>query len=98
MKKTYIQHDPPHPGKILSELYFEPLNLTITDAAAKLLISRPNLSAIINGKAGISATMALKLAKAFDTTPQYWLNLQINHDLWISSQDSEMLKAVPILV
>ena len=62
--KQIIQHNPPHPGEILSELYFAPLKLTVTDAAAKLLITRPNLSAIINGKAGISPVMALKLAKA----------------------------------
>lgn len=78
---TSRQHNPPHPGEVLAE-YLKPLNLTLTDAAGKLLIARPNLSAIINGKAGISASMALKLAKAFDTSPQFWLNLQMNYDLW----------------
>ena len=77
-----IQHSPPHPGEILQELYFGPLGLTLTDASQKLLISRPNLSAIINGRAGISPLMAVKLARAFKTAPQYWMNLQGNYDLW----------------
>jgi addiction module HigA family antidote len=96
--KNFIQHDPAHPGVILYEFYFEPLKLNITDAAEKLLITRPNLSAIINGKAGISAVMALKLAKAFNTTPQYWMNLQANYDLWQASQQYDILKKVPELV
>lgn len=96
--KTLIQHDPSHPGTILREFYFEPLNLNITEAAEKLQITRPNLSAIINGKAGISAVMALKLAKAFKTTPQFWMNLQTNYDLWHASKQSAVLKKVPELV
>lgn len=97
MKKN-IQHSPPHPGNILLELYFEPLNLNITKAAEKLLISRPNLSAIINGKAGISATMALKLAKAFDTTPHFWLSLQANYDLWYVLKNDKKIRKVKALV
>jgi addiction module HigA family antidote len=96
--KRSIQYDPPHPGEILYEFYFEPLKLSVTDAAEKLLISRPNMSTIINGKAGISPQMALKLAKAFDTTPQYWMNLQSNYDLWKASQENEFLDKVKVLV
>jgi antitoxin HigA-1 len=80
--KQLIQHSPPHPGGILLEFYFEPLNLTVTEASKKLMVSRPNLSQIIHGKAGISALMAVKFSKAFNTSPQYWLNLQSSHDLW----------------
>jgi antitoxin HigA-1 len=96
--KTFIQHDPPHPGEILLELYLEPLQLSVTEAAEKLLITRPNMSAIINGKAGISAIMALKLAKAFETTPQFWMNLQNNYDLWHCSQDESKMKNVKSLI
>ena len=96
--KEFIQHSPPHPGEILSELYFEPLNLTVTEAAVKLLISRPNLSAIINGKAGISPQMALKLAKAFNTTPHYWLTLQANYDLWQVLENDDAVGKVKVLV
>lgn len=93
-----IQSNPPHPGDILFEFYLEPLKLSITEASEKLLIARPNLSAIINGKAGISPLMALKLAKACDTTPQYWMNLQANYDLWQAGKNDAGLKKVKALV
>jgi addiction module HigA family antidote len=93
--KQFIQHDPPHPGVILFDFYFEPLKLSITEAADRLQITRPNLSAIVNGKAGISAMMALKLSKAFDTTPQYWMNLQTAYDLWNAMKASEVEKIRP---
>jgi addiction module HigA family antidote len=80
--KAFIQHSPPHAGEILQEYYLEPLGLTISDAAKKLLITRPNLSSIVNGKAGLSPLMAVKLSKAFNTSPEYWMNLQASHDLW----------------
>ena len=93
-----VQYAPHHPGEILNELYFQPLNLTVTEAAGKLLITRPNLSGIVNGKNGISPQMALKLAKAFNTTPQYWMNLQNNYDLWKASQQKGLLRKVRSLV
>ena len=96
--KKFIQHSPPHPGEVLHEFYFEPIKLTVTDAAEKLLIARPNLSAIVNGKAGISPSMALKLAKAFDTTPHYWLNLQANYDLCQIMQTDEAIDKIKVLV
>ncbi|MFN8890661.1 MAG: HigA family addiction module antitoxin [Cyclobacteriaceae bacterium] len=79
---AFIQHSPPHAGEILQEYYLEPLGLSISGAAKKLLITRPNLSSIVNGKAGISPLMAVKLSKAFNTSPEYWMNLQASHDLW----------------
>lgn len=96
--KKFIQHNPPHPGAILQELYFEPLKLSVTTAAEKLFITRPNLSAILNGRAGISPAMALKLSRAFDTTPQYWLNLQANYDLWQALQRDQGIEKVKALV
>ncbi len=87
--KKLTQANPPHPGKVLFEYYLKPIGMNITQASEHLLITRPNLSSIINQKAGISAVMALKLAKAFKTTPQYWMNLQSNYDLWIATKASE---------
>ncbi len=63
-------HAPPHPGEVLKELCMEPLGLTVTEAAAGLGVSRKTLSAILNGRAGISPEMALRLAQAFGTTPE----------------------------
>ncbi len=96
--KKFTQHDPPHPGKILFEFYFEPLKLSLTKAAEKLFIARPNLSAILNGRAGISPQMAIKLAKAFSTTPHYWLSLQANYDLWQVLENDKAVGKVKALV
>jgi addiction module HigA family antidote len=97
--KRFVQHSPPHPGEILLEFYFEPLGLTVTEAAKKLAIARPNLSQLINGKMGISPLMAVKLSKAFKTTPNYWLNMQASYDLWqVMESEKEKISEVEILV
>ena len=75
-------HNPPHPGEILRELCLEPLDVTVTAAAEALGVSRKTISAILNGRAGISPEMAIRLAKAFDTTPESWMNQQMQYDLW----------------
>lgn len=75
-------HSPPHPGEIIRELCVEPLGLTVTEAAKALKISRKTLSTIINGKAGISPEMALRLHRVFGRTPEGWLRLQSQFDLW----------------
>lgn len=79
-------HNPPHPGEVLRELCLEPLDLTITAAADALGVSRKTLSAILNGRAGISPEMALRLSMAFDTTPESWLQQQTQYDLWLARQ------------
>ncbi|WP_221390734.1 HigA family addiction module antitoxin [Dyadobacter sp. NIV53] len=73
--------NPPHPGEILKGLYLEPLELSITDAAIGLNVTRKTLSQLINGHSRITPDMALRLSEAFNTTPQLWLNLQQNFDL-----------------
>ena len=71
---------PTHPGYILREMYLEPLGLSQTEAAANLGVTRKTFSMLLNGHQGISAEMALRLGKAFNTTPELWLNLQRNYD------------------
>lgn len=73
--------NPPHPGEILNELYLKENGLSISKTANHIGISRQSLSELVNGKNGITAQTALRLAKAFNTTPRYWLNLQNNYDL-----------------
>ncbi len=73
---------PVHPGEILREDYINEHNLTITEVAKGLGIARANLSAIVNGHAGISPEMAVKLAEGFGNTAQFWVNLQKNYELW----------------
>lgn len=74
-------HSPPHPGKILRELCFTPLGLSVTAAARALGVSRKTLSSILNGRAGISPEMAVRLSIAFDTTAESWLAQQLQYDL-----------------
>lgn len=89
--------NPPHPGEILRELYLAPLGINVTDAAKALHVTRKTLSAILNGRAGISSSMALRLSIAFKTTPNLWLNLQNQYDLWLAESDFEKDK-IEILV
>ncbi len=74
--------NPPHPGGILKRQYIEPMGLNVTETAKALKVSRKQLSQLLNERAGISPEMALRLADAFDTTPELWLNLQRAKDLW----------------
>ena len=77
-----IKRKPTHPGKIIQEDYLKPLSLTITEIASTLGVSRKTLSKIINERGAITPDMSLRLARAFDTTPELWMNLQKNYDLW----------------
>ena len=72
-------HNPPHPGLVLREYLGD---VPVTKAAAHLRITRVTLSRVLNGKAGISATMAIRLAAALGTTPELWMNMQSQYDLW----------------
>jgi len=91
---------PGHPGRILRNLYLEPLGLTITQLAAKLSVSRKAISAIINERKSITADMALRLSQAFpNSSAESWLNLQKNYDLWQTAHNTEAWKAVrPVVV
>jgi addiction module HigA family antidote len=75
-------HNPPHPGKVIRELCLEPLNLSVSRAAQGLGVSRKALSQLLNGRAGISPEMAIRLAKAFGGSSESWLLQQIQYDLW----------------
>ena len=81
-----LMHNPPHPGTVIKSLCLEPLELSVTDAAKALGVSRKTLSAIINGKAGISPEMAVRLSIAFNTSSESWLNQQSHYDLWQAEQ------------
>jgi len=76
-------HNPPHPGSVLRDYLGD---LSVTEAAAHLGITRAALSRILNGSAGISADMALRLADALGTSPDLWLGMQSQHDLWRASR------------
>lgn len=86
-----LMHNPPHPGEVLKELCLEPLGVSITEAAQALGVSRKTLSSIINGKAGISPEMAVRLSIAFNTSSESWLNQQTQYDLWQAEQHRQEL-------
>jgi antitoxin HigA-1 len=77
-----LMHNPPHPGEVLKALCLKPFGLTVTEAAKALGVSRKTLSGILNGRAGISPEMAIRLSIAFDTTAESWLNQQVQYGLW----------------
>lgn len=85
-------YNPPHPGEIIRELCLEPLGLTVTDTAKALGITRKTLSSILNGKAGISPEMAVRLSIAFDTSAESWMNQQTQYDLWQAEQRRDELQ------
>lgn len=87
-----LMHNPPHPGEVIRELCLEPLNLSVTETAKALGVSRKTLSAILNGRAGISPEMAVRLSIAFDTTAESWLNQQTQYDLWNAEQRRKGLR------
>jgi len=76
-------HNPSHPGRLLA---YHLQDLSVTEVAKHLGVTRPALSRILNGKAGISADMALRISEAFNTDPDFWLRLQAQHDLWVASR------------
>ena len=81
---------PAHPGDVLRGLYLEPLGLTITDGAKALGVTPKAFSELVNGRSGVSTSMALRLAKAFGTTPELWLNMQQNFDVWAARKKTKL--------
>ena len=75
-------HNPPHPGGIVRRQCLEPLGLSVTRAAEGLGVTRQALSDLVNEKAGVSTDMAIRLSKAFGSTPETWLAMQTAWDLW----------------
>jgi addiction module HigA family antidote len=76
-------HNPSHPGAVLREYLGD---LTVTEAANRLGVTRTALSRILNGATGISVDMALRLSTALGTSPEFWLNMQVQYDLWQAEQ------------
>ncbi|OGI51546.1 MAG: addiction module antidote protein, HigA family [Candidatus Muproteobacteria bacterium RIFCSPHIGHO2_12_FULL_60_33] len=76
--------NPAHPGEVLRE--YLPEDVTVTDVARRLGVTRQALSALLNGRAGVSADMALRLAQALNTSAEMWLSMQVAHDLWEAEQ------------
>jgi addiction module HigA family antidote len=85
------QHNPPHPGEVLSGLWLEPLGLSITEAAKALGVSRKTISKIVNGSGAVTPEMAVRLELVFGASAQSWLNHQSTYDLWHLGRRRKMI-------
>ena len=84
--------NPAHPGRIIRNACLEPLGLSVTEGAKILGVSRQALNNVINGKAGISPEMAIRLTKAFGSTAETWLRMQLAYDLAEARKDESKIK------
>jgi addiction module HigA family antidote len=85
-------HSPPHPGRIVRQECLDPLGLTVTEAAKALGVSRIALSELVNGRRGVSPEMAIRLAKAFGSTPEIWAGLQLHYDMARAMKNADQIK------
>ena len=84
-------HNPPHPGGIVRRQCLEPLGLSVTRAAAGLGVTRQALSELINERVSVSIDMAIRLSKAFGSTAETWLGMQMAYDLWQARERAEQI-------
>jgi len=84
--------NPPHPGRSIRNACLEPLGLTVTEGAKVLGVTRQALNNVVNGKAAISPEMAIRLSKAFGSTPETWLRMQLAYDLAAARKDESKIK------
>ncbi len=89
-----MKSQPTHPENILREDYLQPLSITIQEMSVVLGGLRKTFSKIINDRGAATPDMALRLSRTFDTTPELWMNLQKNYDLWHAAHDSTAWKQV----
>ena len=84
--------NPPHPGRSIRTACLEPLGLSVTEGAKGLGVTRQTLNNVIHGKSGISPRMAIRLSKAFGSTPETWLRMQLAYDLGQARKDESKIK------
>ena len=84
-------HDPPHPGRIVRQECLEPLGLSVTDGAKALGVSRNALSELVNERRGVSPEMAIRLSKAFGSSPEVWAGLQLDYDMARALRDADRI-------
>ncbi len=75
-------HNPPHPGEFISATYLEPFSISCRNLAKHLDVAASTLNRVLKGQSGISPEMALRLSKALGRSPESWLTMQDNYDLW----------------
>ena len=86
-----MMHSPPHPGEIVKNILIDAQDISVTEAAIILGVSRASVSKLINGRGGISPEMAVRLSIALNTSSEMWLNLQTNFDLFQAEKERKRL-------
>ena len=91
-------HNPPHPGEVLLDGVFTDTGITVTDFAQRIGVTRVALSRVLNGKAGISADMAVRLTAALGGSAESWLHMQADYELWLAEKalKREVAKIEPL--
>lgn len=83
-------HNPPHPGEFIDSVYLKPHGIAGRELALKLDVSPSTLNRILTGKSGVSPEMALRLAKCLGRSPESWLSMQMNYDLWVAKRQVKL--------
>ena len=86
----------PHPGEVLREEFLEPMGLSVYALAKAIGVPRSRINEIARGRQGISAAIALRLVKAFDVDPQWFMNMQTKYDLWVASEAADLSGIEPV--
>lgn len=85
-----MMHNPPHPGEFIASIYLEPNGISGRELAEKLGVAASTLNRILTGSSGVSPAMALRLSKSLGRSPESWLAMQYNHDLWKARQHVDL--------
>lgn len=91
-------HNPKHPGVLIKSLCLDPLDLSVTEAAKALKVSRPTLSKLLNGRMNISPEMAVRISIVFNTSDKLWVDLQSGYDLWKAKQKKNKLHLKALVI
>ena len=91
-------YNPPHPGEFIRETYIEPFKLSVRKVALNLEVSPSTLARLLNGDSNISPAMALRLAKTLGRSPESWLALQDQYDLWHAKRTTNLKKVKPLVL
>ena len=82
------QHNPPHPGEVIDGLYLEPFEVSARTMATRLGVSPSTFARVVSGKSALSPDMAIRLSKVLVRSPESWLQMQVNYDIWVAEQQN----------
>lgn len=92
-----LLQDPMHPGDVLKELYLDPMDMGAIAFARHLGVPRTRIERLVKGDTGMTADTAMRLARAFNTTPAYWMNMQTNFDMAVAAKEIDVSDIEPLV-